>query len=71
MNQNVSADLTEGFHQEIQKANQITAILCLVREALYYSDNDLFFSAISLLVELMDAHEQNLAALISKLETNK
>ena len=71
MNQNVSVDLQKGFRQEIQKADQIAAILCLVQEVLNYSDDERLFPAISLLVELMDAHTQNLAALIGRLEANK
>lgn len=71
MNQNVSVDLQKGFRQEIQKADQIAAILCLVQEVLYCNDDNRIFFAVSLLIDLMEAHIQSLAALIGRLEANK
>lgn len=70
MNQNFSADLREGLDQECRKAEQIGALLRLMRDS--FDETDLVYSpAATLLVELMDAHQQNLEELYGKLEENK
>lgn len=70
MNKNVYLELREGLDQECMKAEQIGALLRLMRDS--FDESDLIHSpAATLLVELMDAHQQNLVALCGKLGENK